>query len=169
MASEELLRNRCCRRAQKRFNNVTTWAAGLLRRSSTDHGSGLGRFARRMMSPEAHTARRIAGGLCGSGLRGPWDCRRHSCVTVRGSATLYIEGCQAGIRPSVLTRIIGLRRLRHRRQLRRGSSTGPFAASAEQVDGSVLPRLCRHGSFSQSGSGDMRGSATCLAGAGAAL
>ena len=96
---------------------------------------GLGRFAQRM-SPETHTAERYAGGLCGE-----WAVRLglpEGIPVAVGAIDAHIGAVGAGIRPGVLTRIMG-------------TSTcdivvcpaekldGAVRGICGQVDGSVLP------------------------------
>ena len=96
---------------------------------------GLGRFAQRMSS-ETHTAERCAGGLCGE-----WAARLGLPAGIPvavGAIDAHIGAVGAGIRPGVLTRIMG-------------TSTcdivvcpaeklgGAVRGICGQVDGSVLP------------------------------
>ena len=96
---------------------------------------GLGRFAQRMSS-ETHTAERYAGGLCGE-----WAARLGLPAGIPvavGAIDAHIGAVGAGIRPGVLTRIMG-------------TSTcdivvcpaeklgGAVRGICGQVDGSVLP------------------------------
>ena len=96
---------------------------------------GLGRFAQRM-SPETQTAERYAGGLCGD-----WAVRLglpEGIPVAVGAIDAHIGAVGAGIRPGVLTRIMG-------------TSTcdivvcpaekldGAVRGICGQVDGSVLP------------------------------
>ena len=96
---------------------------------------GLGRFAQRMSS-ETHTAERSAGGLCGE-----WAARLGLPAGIPvavGAIDAHIGAVGAGIRPGVLTRIMG-------------TSTcdivvcpaeklgGAVRGICGQVDGSVLP------------------------------
>lgn len=96
---------------------------------------GLGRFAERMSS-ETHTAERFAGGLCGE-----WAARLglpEGIPVAVGAIDAHIGAIGAGIRPGVLTRIMGTSTcdivVSPAEKLR-----GAVRGICGQVDGSVLP------------------------------
>ena len=96
---------------------------------------GLGRFAERMSS-ETHTAERFAGGLCGE-----WAARLglpEGIPVAVGAIDAHIGAIGAGIRPGVLTCIMGTSTcdivVSPAEKLR-----GAVRGICGQVDGSVLP------------------------------
>lgn len=96
---------------------------------------GLGRFAERM-SPETHTAERIAGGLCGE-----WAARLglpEGIPVAVGAVDAHIGAVGAGIRPGVLTRIMGTSTC-DIVVAPAGKLDGAVRGICGQVDGSVLP------------------------------
>ena len=130
---EELLRSRCAAGHKGLWHAV--WGGWPPAAFFDGLRPGLGRFAERM-SPETHTAERIAGGLCGE-----WAARLglpEGIPVAVGAVDAHIGAVGAGIRPGVLTRIMGTSTC-DIVVAPAGKLDGAVRGICGQVDGSVLP------------------------------
>lgn len=136
---EELLRSRCAAGHKGLWH--AAWGGWPPAAFFDGLRPGLGRFAERM-SPETHTAERIAAGCAASGLRG-WDCRK-AFLWLSGGRRPY-RGCRGGHPSRCADPHHGDFDLRHRRssgrETRRGRSRHLRAGRRFGPAG-----LCRHGS-----------------------
>lgn len=130
---EELLRSRCAAGHKGLWH--AAWGGWPPAAFFDGLRPGLGRFAERM-SPETHTAERIAGGLCGE-----WAARLglpEGIPVAVGAVDAHIGAVGAGIRPGVLTRIMGTSTC-DIVVAPAGKLDGAVRGICGQVDGSVLP------------------------------
>lgn len=130
---EELLRSRCAAGHKGLWH--AAWGGWPPAAFFDGLRPGLGRFAERM-SPETHTAERIAGGLCGE-----WAARLglpEGIPVAIGAVDAHIGAVGAGIRPGVLTRIMGTSTC-DIVVAPAGKLDGAVRGICGQVDGSVLP------------------------------
>jgi len=130
---EELLRSRCAAGHKGLWH--AAWGGWPPAAFFDGLRPGLGRFAERM-SPETHTAERIAGGLCGE-----WAARLglpEGIPVAVGAVDAHIGAVGAGIRPGVLTRIMGTSTC-DIVVAPAGKIDGAVRGICGQVDGSVLP------------------------------
>lgn len=130
---EELLRGRCAAGHKGLWH--AAWGGWPPAAFFDGLRPGLGRFAERM-SPRTHTAERIAGGLCGE-----WAARLglpEGIPVAVGAIDAHIGAVGAGIRPGVLTRIMGTSTC-DIVVASAGKLDGAVHGICGQVDGSVLP------------------------------